>query len=135
MPETRLRNINKETSMDVLTQFITLGIGLLLTLASGFWLSRVSKPYNDMIFNIHKLIALGTIILTAYQLNKLLKNSEVQLLSIALIVLLGILILALFTTGALMSLEKLSYEAMHAIHRFVPIFLVICLACIPYIFE
>ena len=54
------------------------GIVLLLTLASGIWLSNSGKPLNTAIFTLHKLIALGVVILTAIQFFNLLKNSEVQ---------------------------------------------------------
>ena len=32
------------------------GIFALFIFLSGFWLSRLGKPYNGMVFNIHKLI-------------------------------------------------------------------------------
>ncbi|MBL0344268.1 hypothetical protein [Candidatus Villigracilis affinis] len=35
--------------MDVLSNFLTLGIVFLLTLAFGFWLSRIGKPYNGFL--------------------------------------------------------------------------------------
>lgn len=63
--------------MDAITKFTIPGIVFLLTLASGFWLSRGGKPLNGVIFNIHKLIALGAVVATAVQLFKLLETGQI----------------------------------------------------------
>jgi hypothetical protein len=103
--------------MDTLTKFITPGVILLLTLASGLWLSNSGKPLNTVIFTIHKLIALGTVVMAGIQLSGTLKNSESQSGPIALLVLAGLCVMALFATGALMSIGKLSYAVLLGIHR------------------
>jgi len=36
----------------------------LMTVAFGFWMSRSGRPYNALLFNIHKLAALGGVVLT-----------------------------------------------------------------------
>jgi hypothetical protein len=58
--------------MDTLSIFILSGILFLLTLAFGFWVSHLRKPYNSLLFNIHTLIALGSVVGTINQLYKLL---------------------------------------------------------------
>jgi hypothetical protein len=48
------------------------GLFSLFLFLSGFWLSRSGKPYNGIIFNIHKLIALTAVVLfviTLYRTN------------------------------------------------------------------
>jgi hypothetical protein len=57
--------------MDTITQFTTPGIIFLLTLVFGIWLSNSGKPYNGILFNIHKLIALGAVIATTMQIYKI----------------------------------------------------------------
>ena len=119
--------------MDILPKFIAPGIVFLLTLAFGVWLSNSGKPYNGILFNVHKLIALGAAILTAVQLFKVLRDTGVQLVPILLIVIAVVCIVALFATGALMSIEKMSYQVALTIHRLAPILAAIALAVSVYL--
>ena len=54
--------------MEIASKFIAPGIVFLLTLVFGFWLNNSGKPYNGILFNIHKLIALGAVVATAMQI-------------------------------------------------------------------
>ena len=54
--------------MNTPSNFITPGIAFLLTLAFGLWLSLAGKPYNGLLFNTHKLIALGAVVVTSMQI-------------------------------------------------------------------
>ena len=110
--------------MDTLSKFIFPGIVLLLALASGFWLSNAGKPLNSIIFNIHKLIALGSVILITIQVVNIAKSTGLTGLLFGVIVLAVVCILALFATGAMMSIGKANYELMLTIHR-AAIFLVV----------
>ena len=49
-------------------KFVTPGVLFILTLVFGFWLSRSGKPYHTLIFNVHKLIALAAVVVTAIQI-------------------------------------------------------------------
>ena len=121
--------------MDTLSKFITPGIVFLLTLVFGVWLSLSGKPYNGLLFNIHKLIALGAVILSAVQLFKMLQDTDIQVVPILLIVVAVACAIALFATGALMSMEKLNYNVMLTIHRIAPILAVIAMAVTIYLFA
>jgi len=119
--------------MDTVSKFITPGVVILLTLASGLWLSQSGKPLNTLLFTIHKLIALGAVILTGIQIYRALKNIEIQALLIALIVFAGLCVLALFVTGALMSIGKPAYDILRAIHTVAPLLAVIAVAVTVYL--
>jgi uncharacterized membrane protein YadS len=119
--------------VDMLPKFIAPGIAFLLTLAFGVWLSHSGKPYNGILFNIHKLIALGAAILTAGQLFRVLKDTGIQVVPILLIVIAVACVVALFATGALMSMEKMSYQVTLTIHRLAPILAVIAMAVTVYL--
>jgi hypothetical protein len=95
----------------------------MLTLAFGFWLSHVEKPYNGLLFNMHKLIALGSVALAGIQLSKRLYAPD--LLLIALLTVSVLCVIALFVSGALMSAEQSDYTLMRTIHRVAPVILVI----------
>ncbi len=118
--------------MDILLKFLAPGILLLLTLVFGLWVSLSGKPYNGILFNIHKLIALATLVVTAIQITRLLKGTPVPVLPIVLISLAGLCVLALFFTGAMMSAGKLDYPAMLAVHRTTIIIVIIEIAGAAY---
>jgi hypothetical protein len=101
----------------ILYQFAVPSGLFILTLVFGFWLSHLGKPYNGILFNIHKLIALGAVVVMAIQMVKLLRGMEIQALVIVLLVVAALCVIALFVSGALMSAGKLEYNLMLAIHR------------------
>ena len=103
--------------MNVMTQFTTPVLAFISTLVFGFWLSKVGKPYNGILFNVHKLIALGTVILVTMQIYGMLKILELQVLFIILMIIAGICVVALFASGAFMSIGNLNYVVMLAVHR------------------
>jgi hypothetical protein len=103
--------------MDTISKFFLPGIIFLLTLASGVWLSSSGKPLNAILFNIHKLIALAAVVLLVIQLVNTFKSTHPQSLLIAMIVLAGVCVLALFISGAMMSIGIPAYALMLTIHR------------------
>jgi hypothetical protein len=111
--------------MVTLQQFILPSVLFLLTLGFGFWVSHLGKPYNGVLFNVHKLIALGAVATMIIQLSKTLKNVDSTALVIVLLVIAAICIVMLFASGALMSVGKLDYTLMLAVHRIAPAVLVI----------
>ena len=119
----------------MLSKFIVTGILFLLTLAFGFWLSRSGKPYNGILFNIHKLIALAMVVVAVLQLIKVLKTPSSPMLLIVMLVLAGLCVIALFASGALMSAGKLNYTIMLAVHRIAPPALVVTLTLVIYLLE
>jgi hypothetical protein len=121
--------------MDVAVRFVIPGILFLLTLGFGFWLSRAGKPYNGLIFNVHKLIALATVVLAAIQVRNTLENVEVQFVLLALIALTGLAVIALFVTGALMSANKPAERTLLTIHRIAPPLAVIAALLALYLLE
>ena len=121
--------------MDTVSKFITPGIVFLLTLVFGLWLSLSGNPYNGILFNIHKLIALGAVIATAIQIYNALKNAETQALLIALIVLTGLCVVALFVTGALMSMGKPAYDILLTTHKVAPFLAVMAIAATIYLLN
>ncbi len=117
--------------MSILTSKTAIcGVLFLLTLVSGVWLSHSGKPYNGMIFTIHKLIALATVIIIGVNVYHLFKAMDGNtLVALSVIVVSGLLFLALFISGALLSLipagllslEKPMPEAIVKIHQVAPL--------------
>ena len=111
--------------MDLEAKFVIPGVLFILTLVFGLWLSRSGKPYNGLIFNIHKLIALAAVIVATIRAFNTLKIVEAQPILIALLILLGLCAVALFVTGALMSANKAAHRASLTIHRIAPLLAVL----------
>lgn len=116
--------------MELANRFINPGILFLLTLIFGFLLSHAGKPYNGLLFNIHKLIALGGVVLAGIQFSKTLHAPDWQL--VVLLALSALCVIALFASGVLMSAEKLEYSLMLTIHRITPVLLGLMLIMVGY---
>jgi len=113
----RLADTSQEALLVTASRFIIPGIVFVLTLVSGVWLSRSGKPLNTAVFTVHKLIALGAVVATAIQTYHALTGGEIQAILSALIILIGLSVVALFVTGALMSANKPAYNVLLFIHK------------------
>lgn len=102
------------------SRFIFPIILFVLTLASGFWVSKTGKPYHTGIFTLHKLLALAAVVLAVILITGLLKTSPSLRLIIALLVLAALSVAGLFATGALMSIQKSVGSTWLLIHRVSP---------------
>jgi hypothetical protein len=122
-----------ELLMDTLMKFTIPGNVFLATLAFGVWLSNLGKPYNGFLFNVHKLMALGAVIITTMQVYKILTVVETSTLIIVFVVLAALCVVSFFATGAFMSLGKFKYEIILAIHRISPILTIISIAAVIYL--
>lgn len=119
--------------MEVFSKFATPGLLFALTLVFGFWLSHAGKPYNGLLFNAHKLIALGCVVFLGIQFSKNLQASDWQL--IVLLAISALCVIALFASGALMSAGKLEYSLMLTIHRIAPVILVADLGLVIFLLK
>jgi hypothetical protein len=93
------------------------GLLFLLTLASGAWLGLLGRPFNSLLFNLHKLIALGAVIVTGLLLRAVLRTAGVQPVPLALVIVAALSAIALFVSGALLSIGRVSYRALVTVHR------------------
>jgi hypothetical protein len=90
-----------------------------LVFLSGFWLYRSGRPINAVVLTIHKLIALGALVLigvTIFQVNQVVAlNTTVWIVVIAT----GVIFVTTIITGGLLSLER-PVTAVTIIHRIGP---------------
>lgn len=119
--------------LNILSRFVIPGIAFILTLAFGLWLSRSGRPYNGLLFNVHKLIALAAVIVTIVQFVRIFKGADLSALSIALLALTALCVVALFVSGALMSAGKFDHALLHTIHRVALTALVIALPTVAFL--
>ncbi len=109
----------------VQSRIAIIGVLSLCTLFSGIWLSNSGKPINGIIFNIHKLIALATVLLLAVTVFQSRAGIGPQVLIWAAIIVTGLLFLALFITGALLSIIQPTNRVILTIHSIVPLLVVV----------
>lgn len=121
--------------MDIVSRLLNPTLGFLVTVAFGFWLSRLGKPYNGLLFNVHKLIALATVIMAGLAVYQTLKVLDVAVLIFLLLVLAALSVVALFATGALMSAGKGEYSVMKLAHNISPFILVIAMGTTVYLLR
>jgi hypothetical protein len=119
--------------MDILSKLLNPILGFLLTLVFGFWLSRKGKPYNGMLFNVHKLIALATVILFGMTVYRLSKDMDVVTLVIVLLAIAALSVIALFASGAFMSVGKGEYRVWKLVHNIAPVAAVLAIVPAAYL--
>jgi hypothetical protein len=100
---------------------------------SGFWLSRSGKPYKEIIFNVHKLIALAAVVLfviTMYRTNQVSALSTIELIAG---VVTGLFFIGLFVTGALLSIDRPMPAIVLKLHHIIPYLAVLSTAITLYL--
>ena len=110
--------------MDTITsKLIVAGILFLFTLISGVIVSRSGKPLSIGLVTVHKLIAVGTVVLIGMAVNQLYKTVDGKaFIEMSIMVISTILFLALIATGALLTREEMQLpEFVLNIHKVAPL--------------
>lgn len=106
----------------ITTRPVVAGLLFLFTLLSGVWLSHSGKPLNVVIFTIHKLIALATVIVIAVNVYHPYRAVDIRaFVGLVVIAVTGLLFIALFVSGALLSRGNPLPEAILRIHQVAPL--------------
>jgi hypothetical protein len=103
--------------MNLLELMFVPGILLVGIVIFGFWISKIGKPYNGFLFNIHKLIALGATILTGFRTNNLDPLSTFPTPANLLIALTILSVIVMFASGAIMSIQDQVKRIPQLIHQ------------------
>ena len=116
------------------SQILSTGVFFLFILLSGLWVSRSGKPYNSLIFNIHKLIGLAAgiyLIRTVYLTNQATSLKAAQWTSIVITVLLFLItvaaggLLSILDAGNLQSMSQPTRTAVSLVHKFSPYVIIV----------
>lgn len=100
---------------------VMVGLGFVLTMVSGVVLSKTGRPFNTLIFTIHKLVAVGTVILIGTHIVNLAKPAGLGGPFLALIVATGLFFLALMVSGAFLSFDRPAPRAFLRVHQIMPL--------------
>jgi hypothetical protein len=100
-------------------------IGCLVIFGSGYLLTRSGKPYNGLLFNVHKLVALAAVVLYVVVLVRTGRATALSAVQVVVGVVTGVLFLGLFVTGALVSIDKPMPAIVAVVHHILP-YLAVC---------
>ncbi len=115
-----------------ITKTAIAGSFFLFIFVFGFLLSRAGKPYPTLLFNVHKLIALGALVylgITVYNLHQAAPLTPAHL---ALVVFTGICFVVTIVAGGLLNIDK-SPAFLAVIHRFSPYLTLLSTAAVLYL--
>lgn len=105
-----------------LTFFIALESFLMASIfAGGFFLARGGMPYNQLLFNLHKLLVLGNIVFLNYWTVFILKGADNRGSLTAVLVITNCLFLVAMISGGIQNLENLpARDFVHILHKITP---------------
>lgn len=103
-------------SIQIKSMGICAAVLFLITIGFGIWMAQQGKPYGIAIFTIHKLTAIGAVVLAALFCYNLMKNTSAASTVILLIIVAVISVIALLSTGALMSAKNTVAQYLRIIH-------------------
>lgn len=101
------------------------GISILfiITVIAGIVLSLLGRPLNTTLFNIHKLIGIGMVVLTIIAFVRLFKLDTLPEGPVKLLVVIAaISLVALIATGGLLSFDKFSGKFIVILHAISTVF-------------
>jgi hypothetical protein len=109
------------------------GLFFVFIFLSGYWLSRSGKPYNGVVFNVHKLIGLAMgvfLIVTVRQVHQLtpLGSAEIAAIVVTVLFFAGIVI-----SGGLVSVDNPIPVVVSMMHKFLPYVAVLSTAVTLYL--
>ena len=119
--------------MSIAGILLPVGILFVITVGFGFWVSRMGKPYHALLFNIHKLVALGGVILGSIRIFKLDPLAEFPLLVIGLLGVAAVCVITMFATGAVMSIKEEETRLVLTIHQISPFLIIILMGLAVYL--
>ena len=107
----------------ITSKLIATSVLSLFTLISGVIVSQSGRPLSVVLVTIHKLIAVGTVVLICMAVSQLYKTVEGTLyFELVVMVISGILFLSLIATGALLTREEMQLPALVLkIHQIAPL--------------
>ncbi|MBN2047660.1 MAG: hypothetical protein JW750_07460 [Anaerolineaceae bacterium] len=118
------------------TKLIGTAVLFVLTLGSGVVLSHSGRPYGNLLFNLHKLISVGAMVLVAVTAVKLYKTGSVSgFLPLVVMILNALFFLGLIATGGILSIKTELPVIALKIHQIFPLLCVLVSALNLYILS
>jgi len=116
-------------------RFIGAGLGFLLILVSGYWLSHIGKPYNAILFNIHKLVAVAAIVLLVIIVVRANRVAALSTIELIAAVATGVSFLSLVASGGVLSIVKEMPAVVLKVHQVAPYLTVVLTGATLYLLR
>lgn len=123
------------------TKTIYTSLFFLLIFISGFWMSSLGKPYNTLLFTIHKLVGVGLgffLIINVRGIGKAMPLTplETSVLVIAILIFVVLVVagglLSIHAAGGLSNVGPAVWNAITVVHKVFPYLAVLSTAAILY---
>ncbi|TLM97341.1 hypothetical protein FDZ73_25180 [bacterium] len=101
-------------------KLVIVGLLFVFIFVCGYILSRAGKPYPMVLFTLHKLLTLGTVVFLALSINKIAQVSPLSQLQILAVVITSVLFLATIATGGVVSAATSVPMIARGLHHIVP---------------
>lgn len=89
---------------------------LVITIIAGLFMHKMGKPYNNIVFSIHKFATIGFVVFLAFLLFNYSKTYDIELYPSIFAAMAALSVLVLMISGALLSLDKF-FDRMLLVHR------------------
>lgn len=87
---------------------------------SGFWLSRLGKPFNTILLTVHKLASLAAVVLLAFMVYRVTWDAALGAIDWIAVAVTGLFFLGTMATGGLLSVDKPMPAVVLTLHRIAP---------------
>ena len=121
--------------MEIIGNFLPTGILFITTIAFGFWVSRRGRPYNNLLFNIHKLLALAGVILTGVRFFRLDPINTFPARIVAMVGIAVTSVIILFASGAIMSIKEEESKPVLFFHQAAPVIVAVTLIAVLFLLR
>jgi len=101
-------------------RIILTGVLFAVILASGLFLSRNGKPYSIVLFNVHKLAALGAAVYLAVSIIRIQRIAPLGGPALAVWIISAVFFVILAASGGVMSAVKNYPPIVHTLHQLTP---------------
>jgi ABC-type multidrug transport system permease subunit len=102
------------------SRIISAGFLFIFIFLSGFGLRRSGKPYNALLFNIHKLIGVGTLFYLFLMVRQVHRLAPLAQNEITAAVVTGLCFVVTIIAGGLVSIERPMPAAVKWTHKLMP---------------
>ena len=101
----------------MITKIIILALLLILVLITGIWMSRLGKPYQTVLFNVHKFATLALIVLGILILRNTSSDEGLSSIQWVLAIGTGLFLLISMISGGTLSAKKETATFINLSHK------------------